>query len=95
MRQIVKDYLDGLIPRRTFIKRMSQAGFGTAATASVLKSLEPLARAQEQEETPAGGGQAARAQGGQAAAVQTGTLITPFQGTGGELLAEQLRAAGT
>ena len=55
MRQIVKDYLDGVIPRRTFMKRMSQAGFGTAATASVLKSLEPLARAQEpgQEETPA------------------------------------------
>src|SRR6476660_9360976 len=89
MRQIVKDYLDGLIPRRTFIKRMSQAGFGAAATASALKSLEPLAHAQEagQEETPA--------QGRQAAADQTGTLIKPFQGTGGELLAEQLRAAGT
>jgi len=95
MRQIVKDYLDGLIPRRTFMKRMSQAGFGAAATASVLKSLEPLAQAQEQEETPAEGGQAARARGGQAAPAPPGTLIAPFQGTGGELLAEQLRAAGT
>src|SRR5205807_1069384 len=95
MRQIVKDYLDGLIPRRTFMKRMSQAGFGAAATASVLKSLEPLAQAQEQEETPAEGGQAARGRGGQAAPAPPGTLIAPFQGTGGELLAEQLRAAGT
>src|SRR5207248_11383872 len=32
---------------------------------------------------------------GQAAPATPGTLITPFQGTGGELLAEQLRAAGT
>src|SRR4051812_21974621 len=99
MRQIVKDYLDGLIPRRTFIKRMSRAGFGAATTASVLTSLEPLAHshAQEQEGTPAEGGQAPRGRGqaGAAATATPGTLITPFQGTGGELLAEQLRAAGT
>ena len=94
MREIVRDYLDGRIPRRTFVKRMSQAGFGAAAAASALKSLEPLAHAQ--------GGQAAQPQGGQAAPVQgspagdspAGGLVIPFEGTGGELLAEQLRAAG-
>jgi len=53
MREIVKDYLDGSIPRRTFMKRMSRAGFGVAAIASALESLEPLAQAQ-------GGGQGAR-----------------------------------
>jgi thiamine pyrophosphate-dependent acetolactate synthase large subunit-like protein len=78
MREIVRDYLDGRIPRRAFIKRMSQAGFGIAAAASALKSLEPLVYAQE---TPAG-------------ASPSPGLVTPFEGTGGELLAEQLRAAG-
>jgi hypothetical protein len=28
MREIIKDYLDGRIPRRTFMKRMSRVGFG-------------------------------------------------------------------
>src|SRR5229473_5378791 len=90
MREIVKDYLDGSIPRRTFMKRMSRAGFGVAAIASALESLEPLAQAQ-------GGGQGARGQGGQGtptADSSAGSLVIPFVGTGGELLAEQLRAAG-
>src|SRR5437867_11611053 len=86
MRDIVKDYLDGLIPRRAFMKRMSQAGFGVAAAASALKSLEPLARAQAGRET--------RGQNSQAADSPAGGLTIPFEGTAGELLAEQLRAAG-
>ena len=86
MRDIVKDYLDGLIPRRAFMKRMSQAGFGVAAAASALKSLEPLARAQS--------GQGARGQAQTSVNSPAGSLTTPFEGTGGELLAEQLRAAG-
>jgi thiamine pyrophosphate-dependent acetolactate synthase large subunit-like protein len=60
------------------MKRMSQAGFGVAAATSTLKSLEPLVHAQ----------------GTQAAAPTAEGLMTPFEGTGGELLAEQLRAAG-
>ncbi len=86
MRDIVKDYLDGLIPRRAFMKRMSQAGFGVAAAASALKSLEPLARAQS--------GRGARGQAQTSADSSAGSLTKPFEGTGGELLAEQLRAAG-
>src|SRR2546427_7935652 len=86
MRDIVKDYLDGLIPRRAFMKRMSQAGFGVAAAASALKSLEPLARAQS--------GQGARGQAQTSVNSPAGSLTTPFEGTGGELLAEQLRVAG-
>ncbi|PYS14473.1 MAG: hypothetical protein DMG15_08030 [Acidobacteria bacterium] len=85
MRDIVRDYLDGRIPRRAFMKRMSQAGFGVAAAASALKSLEPLARAQA--------GQGTRGQSSQADS-RAGGLTIPFEGTGGELLVEQLRAAG-
>src|SRR5262249_6458032 len=86
MRDIVKDYLDGLIPRRAFMKRMSQAGFGVTAAASALKSLEPLARAQS--------GRGTRGQAQTSADSSAGTLTTSFEGTGGEMLAEQLRAAG-
>src|SRR5262245_50705152 len=81
MREIVRDYLDLKIARRGFIKRMSQAGFGAAAAASALKSLEPLVHAQ----APSAGA---------AAAAPGPGLVTPFEGNGGELLAEQLRAAG-
>ena len=77
MREIVRDYLDLRVPRRGFMKRMSQAGFGVAAASSALRSLEPLVHAQE----------------AQAAASPSPGLVTPFEGTGGELLAEQLRAA--
>ena len=77
MRDIVRDYLDQTIPRRSFVKRMSQAGFGVTAVTSVLKSLEPLVQAQS-------------AQAGDAPA----ELLTPFEGNAGEVLAEQLRAAG-
>jgi len=85
MRDIVRDYLDGRIPRRAFMKRMSQAGFGVAAATSVLKSLEPLAHAQARS--------GARAQNGQVNFPAAG-LTTPFEGNGGEVLVEQLRAAG-
>lgn len=78
MRDIVRDYLDLKIPRRGFIKRMSQAGFGAAAAASALESLEPLVHAQAPD----------------AGVPSSPGLMTPFEGTGGELLAEQLRAAG-
>lgn len=77
MREIVRDYLDRTMPRRDFFKRMSQAGFGTAAALSALESLEPVLQAQ----------------GADAGAAASPGLVTPFQGTGGELLAEQLRAA--
>ncbi len=78
MRTIVGDYLDRKLSRRGFMSRMSQAGFSALAVSSALQSLDPLVQAQ------------AAPQGGQ----PVGGSIIPFQGTGGELLAEQIKAAG-
>jgi thiamine pyrophosphate-dependent acetolactate synthase large subunit-like protein len=45
MRELVKDYLEGTISRRTFMRRMSLAGFSAMAATSALKTLQPLSRA--------------------------------------------------
>ena len=45
MRELVKDYLEGTISRRTFMKRMSMAGFSAMAAASALQTLQPLSQA--------------------------------------------------
>ncbi len=42
MRELVRDYLEGSISRRTFMRRMSVAGFSTMAATSALQSLQPL-----------------------------------------------------
>ena len=76
MRELVRDYLEGVISRRTFMRRMTMAGFTTVAAASALQSLKPLSAVHAQE---AGG---------------TMQTVNPFSGRVGELLAEQLEAAG-
>lgn len=48
MRKIVGDYLDGKIPRRGFMSRMSQAGFSALTASSALQSLDPLVQAAPQ-----------------------------------------------
>jgi len=45
MREMVRDYLEGTISRRTFMKRMSLAGFTTVAATSALKTLQPFSKA--------------------------------------------------
>lgn len=82
MRALVHRYLARRLSRRGFVNQMARWGFSAAATASILESLEPLARAQP---APAGAGTGA-------AAAAAGERVV--EGTGGELLVEQLRAAG-
>jgi acetolactate synthase-1/2/3 large subunit len=76
MRELVRDFLDGSISRRTFLRRMSLAGFSAMAAASVLDTLHPLSQAY--------------------AAQHHNDLksLRPFTGRVGELLVEQLKAAG-
>lgn len=76
MRELVRDYLEGSISRRTFMRRMTMAGFTTVAATSALKSLQPLSAVQAAEVDDA---------------MQP---VNPFNGRVGELLAEQLKAAG-
>jgi len=45
MRELVRDYLEGSITRRTFMRRMSLAGFSTMAATSALQTLYPFTRA--------------------------------------------------
>ncbi len=79
MQGFVRDYLGGKISRRSFMRRSTAAGFSALAARSSLRSLEPIVRA----ETHSTG----------APTAITGTKT--FAGTGGELLAEQILAAGT
>jgi acetolactate synthase I/II/III large subunit len=79
LRELVDRYLDTRLSRRGFLRGLSRWGFSVAAAASVLDSLAPLAHA-------------ARAE---AAALGDAPRATRLaEGTGGELLVEQLRAAG-
>ena len=78
MRELVHDYLNKKLTRRGFIRSMSNWGFSLAAATSILESLAPLANAESLGEA-AGRGAAA---------------VTIVEGTGGELLVQQLRAAG-
>lgn len=78
MREIVKEYLGQAISRRSFIRKSTAAGFSAAAARSALCALEPIVNAKASSPFYASSGSSTRS----------------FTGTGGELLAEQLRAAG-
>jgi benzoylformate decarboxylase len=77
MREFVKDYLEGHISRRAFIRKATTAGFSLVAARSAVGSLGPLVRGET-----SGGVSVSQAS------------TRPFLGTGGELLAEQLRSFG-
>jgi thiamine pyrophosphate-dependent acetolactate synthase large subunit-like protein len=77
VRALVHDYLSKRLSRREFITRMATSGFSLAAAASILDSLTPLFDAEVA---------CAASEGGHAA-------MTIVEGTGGDLLVEQLRAA--
>ncbi len=79
MRHLVKDYLGQKVSRRSFIGKATAAGFSIAAARSSLNALDPIVRAKTIRPN----------------AEVPITTTTTFTGTGGELLAEQIRAAGT
>jgi thiamine pyrophosphate-dependent acetolactate synthase large subunit-like protein len=78
MRDLVDRYLRKRLSRRAFVRHLADGGFSVAAVTSILESLAPLARAQAPAATPAN-------------AASGGRVV---RGTGGDLLVEQLRAAG-
>src|SRR5215831_5323049 len=80
MRELVEMYLKNGLNRRAFIRRMVGSGFSLVAAKSVLGALPPSFH---QDGAP-------RAQDADGAKLFTRS----FKGTGGELLAEQLRDAG-
>src|SRR5215471_12960791 len=80
MREFVSSYLNNDISRRSFIRKATAAGFSTVAAKSMLESLAPL--------TVAAAGPAAGASSGGRDGYKA------MRGTGGEILAEQLAAAG-
>lgn len=71
MRELIRDYYDGHLSRRTFVGRLVATGLTAAAARSVVEAAD----------LGAVGGAPPSA--------------VPFAGTGGELLVEQIRAAGT
>lgn len=71
MQRLLRDYLDGRVTRRGFMRRLVATGFTAAAARTVLDAAEV---------------------GATERAAKAGV---PFKGTGGELLVEQVRAAGT
>src|SRR5438034_7924668 len=79
MQGLVKEFLGGTISRRGFIQQSTAAGFSAMAAHSVLEALEPLATASASSCND----------------VSPASSTVTFTGTGGELLAEQLSAAGT
>lgn len=78
MRELVRDYLGQSLSRRSFIRKVTAAGFSITAAHSVANALSPLIHASAADLH---------------SSVEPNT--TPFVGTGGELVAEQLRAFGT
>ena len=90
---MAKDYLGRRVSRRSFINKATAAGFTLAAAQSTLKSLEPIVRAESKVAQNVGVLSTTRMNDlGHDVSVLGGT--TSFTGTGGELLAEQIRAAG-
>lgn len=73
MREVMRDYFEGRLTRRGFLRTLATTGLTAAAARSIVEAAEPGAVA---------------AAGGKASASR-------FAGTGGELLVEQVRAAGT
>ncbi|PYS37865.1 MAG: hypothetical protein DMF71_17740 [Acidobacteria bacterium] len=95
MRDLAKDYLERKVSRRSFINKATAAGFSLAAAQSTLKSLAPMVRA---ESTVM---QTVSLRNGSSQTYsshyETDTAVTvrkSLTGTGGELLAEQIRSAG-
>jgi len=80
MREFVSSYLNNDISRRSFVRKATAAGFSTVAAKSMLESLAPL--------TVAAAGPAADTFG------RGSDGYKAMRGTGGEILAEQLAAAG-
>ena len=78
MRELIHEYLNERLSRRGFIRSMANWGFSVAAATSILESLTPLVHAASPDATPGTGP----------------SSVTIVEGTGGELLVEQLRAAG-
>jgi acetolactate synthase-1/2/3 large subunit len=78
VRDLIEKYLNKTVSRRGFVRRMANWGFSVAAATSILDSLTPLVRA----ESSSG---AARPDAPSAPIVE---------GTGADVLVEQLRAAG-
>ena len=72
MRELLRDYYDGRLTRRSFVGRLVAAGLTAAAARSVAEAAE----LGSMEDAPIGG-------------------ATAFSGTGGELLVEQVKAAGS
>ena len=79
MRTLVHAFLIRRLSRREFFHRLASSGFSVAAATSVLESLAPLLDAEAAT----------------AASQDPQTPATVVEGTGGTLLVEQLRAAGT
>ena len=84
MRDLAKDYLERKFSRRSFINKATAAGFSLAAASSILESLEPIVRAETRVE--------------QTVSLRNRTISQTnslaYSGTGGELLAEQIKATG-
>ncbi len=73
MRDLLRDYFDGRLSRRGFLRRLAATGFTAAAARSIIEAADAGAV--------------------DAAGVAAGSRM--FTGTGGELLVEQVREAGT
>jgi acetolactate synthase I/II/III large subunit len=82
MRTLAHGYLSRRVSRRGFLHGMTRSGFSLAAATSALAALSPIREAEA-------------AAGSKAAGSSAGSSATPVTGTGGKLLVEQLRAAGT
>jgi benzoylformate decarboxylase len=75
MRELVRDFMDGHLTRRSFFQRLVAAGFTTAAASSMVRAAE-LGEGDEPQDA-------------------AGSSFYNQEGTGGDILLEQVRAAGT
>jgi benzoylformate decarboxylase len=89
MQGLVKDYLGGSISRRGFIRKSTAAGFSLTAARSIVSALDPFVGARVSAPSLT----SAAATPTRAPSATASSTVT-FTGTGGELVAEQLRAAG-
>jgi benzoylformate decarboxylase len=75
MRELVRDFMDGHLSRRSFFQRLVAAGLTTAAASSVVRAAESGEGDEPQD--------------------AVGSSFYNQEGTGGDLLLEQVKAAGT
>ena len=97
MRDLAKDYLERKVSRRSFINKATAAGFSLAAAQSTLKSLAPMVRAEStvtQTVSLRNGSSQTNNSHYETDAAVTVVGRKSLTGTGGELLAEQIRSAG-